>query len=224
MPLWETRRSAEQALSGPLRPYSDLLSEVFASLDTCAGRLWRADTPFGRVCAVVLIKARNLALGCYSLALDALAQEAGALLRPLIESLELLEYLRQDPPRVAEALEQRLPKAGVIAQRIQGKFKDLRDHLSAHASHLSIGSEAMGHLVNLADGQVQTVQSYSEPVLRANLRFLLMAIVAAGGVAGRCVSVAEGRRVDALADNLNDLSRRAFELIDPVGAAEQAGN
>lgn len=136
--LWETRRSAERALGGSLRSYSDLLSEAFASFDVCADRLGRAGAPFGPVCAVVLTRARNLALGCYSLALDALAQEAGALLRPLVECLEALEYLRQDPHRAAEAVEARqLPQAGVIAQRIQGKLKGLLDHLNAQASHLS---------------------------------------------------------------------------------------
>jgi len=212
--LWETRRSAEQALSQSLRPYSDLLSEAFASVNVCVGRLERVDAPFGRVCALVLIKARNLALACYSLSLDALAQEAGAVFRPLIESLELLEYLRQDPQRVTETLEDRLPKAGVIAQRIQGKFKRLRDYLNAHASHLSVSPEAMGHLVDLTVGQLRTIQPYSEPVLRGNLRTLLAVVVWLAIEAANCVSVAKSRVDDAFADSVDDLKRRAFELFE----------
>ena len=212
--MWETRRSAEQALSQSLRPYSDLLSEAFASVDVCVGRLERVAAPFGCVCALVLIKARNLTLACYSLSLDALAQEAGALFRLLIESLELLEYLRQDPQRVTETLEDRLPKAGVIAQRIQGKFKRLREYLNAHASHLSVSPEAMGHLVDPTVGQLRTIQPYSEPVLRGNLRTLLAVVVCLAIEAANCVSLAECRVDDAFADSVDDLKRRASELFE----------
>lgn len=116
--MWETRRLAEQALGQSLSPFSDLLDEAFASVDDGIGRLEQVDTPFGRVCSLVVIKARNLVLACYSLSLDGLAQESGAIFRVLIESLELLQYLREDPQRVIEVLENRLPQAGVIAQRI----------------------------------------------------------------------------------------------------------
>jgi len=153
-------------------------------------------------------------MACYSLSLDALAQEAGALFRPLLESLELLQYLRLDTKRVDEALEDRLPKAGVIAQKIQGKFKNLRDYLNTHASHLSVSAEAMGHLLDFKEGHVRTVQPFSEPVLQRNLATLLavMAWLSIEGV--NCVSVAEGRIDDALGDSVEDLKDRALALID----------
>ena len=91
-PLWDTRRQAEAALNGDLKAFARLFDETFAAVDQCIVRLEGLDDPFGRVCALVLIKARNLGLGCYSLSLDALAQEAGALFRPLIECLELLAF------------------------------------------------------------------------------------------------------------------------------------
>ncbi|MGO9211545.1 MAG: hypothetical protein ACLPXM_11560 [Terriglobales bacterium] len=218
--LWATRRSAEQALEGPLSAHANLLTEAFAWFDVCTDRIARTDTQFGRVCALVVIKARNLALGCYSLALDALAQEAGALFRPLIESLELLEYLRQDPSRIAEAVESRLPPAGIIAQRIEGKFKDLRKYLNEHASHLSLSPEAMGHLVSLKDGQLRTAQPYNERVLRQNLKVLLAVVVAVARVAVTCVSVAQGEVQEALAADVNDLSQRTYGLIDQDQSSE----
>src|SRR5574337_1822701 len=98
--LWNTRHQAERALTESLEPYASLLNEAFSALDHCVDRLERLGQPFGRVCAVVLIKARNLGLGCYSLSLDALAQEAGALFRPALECLELLVYFRLDPTRI----------------------------------------------------------------------------------------------------------------------------
>ena len=84
--LWNTRQQAERALTEGLEPFAGLLNEAFSVLDGCVDRLERLDQPFGRVCALVLIKTRNLGLGCYSLCLDALAQEAGALFRPLVDT------------------------------------------------------------------------------------------------------------------------------------------
>ncbi len=212
--LWSTRRQAERALNEGLEPFAGLLDEAFSVLDDCVDRLERLDQPFGRVCALVLIKARNLGLGCYSLSLDALAQEAGALFRPVLECLELLTYLMLDPTRINEALEDRLPKAGVIAQRIEGKFKGLRDYLNAHASHLSVSPEAMAHLVDLQAGRLRPVQPYSEAVLRGNLRTLLAVLIWLAIEAVNCTSIGEGNVDDALGDTVEDLKRRAFVLFD----------
>ena len=112
MTIWNTRERAYPALEGSLRPEAEVLQEVFDLVDECLDKLAQVDRPFARLCCLLIIKARNLALGCYSLSLDALAQEAGALLRPLIEALQLLTYFRLDPSRVEEALDGRLPKAG----------------------------------------------------------------------------------------------------------------
>jgi hypothetical protein len=218
--MWETRRAAEKALTQSLHPYSKLLEEAFTSVDTYVDRLERIDEPFARVCALVLVKGRNLALGCFSLSLDALAQEAGALFRPLIESLELLEYLKQDPKRVAEALEERLPKAGKISQRIQGRFKGLRNYLNTHASHLSVTPEAMGHLVDFKAARLRKKQLYSEPVLRRNLRTLLALLVRLCIAAVDCILVAEERADHLLTESVADLNRRTLELIDQRSVGE----
>jgi hypothetical protein len=98
--LWSTRRQAGTALQTDLKSLSNLLDEVFTVTDQCILRLGGSGTPFGRVCALVVVKAKNLSLGCYSLSLDALAQEAGALFRTLLESIELLTYFRIDPHRI----------------------------------------------------------------------------------------------------------------------------
>lgn len=108
---WNTRQQAERALTESLEPFAGLLNEAFLALDYCVDRLERLGQPFGRVCALVLSKAHNLGLACYSLSLDALAQEEGALFRPALECLELLTYFRIEPTRIDEALEDRLPKA-----------------------------------------------------------------------------------------------------------------
>lgn len=211
--LWSTRRQAEHSLNEGLAPFAALLDEAFVALDDCIGRLERLDQPLGRVCALVLIKARNLALACYSLSLDALAQEAGALFRPFLECLELITYFRLDPGRINEALEDRLPKAGVIAQRVEGKFKGLRDYLNAHASHLSVSPEAMAHLIDFRAGRLRPVQSFNQGVLRANLVTLLAVSIWLAIEAVNCMSVGEGKVDETLAARVDDLKRRAFALF-----------
>ena len=213
IPLWRTRRQAEASLSHDLKPFADLIDEVFGAVDQAIDRLDAIDEPFGRVCAIVLVKSRNLALGCYSLSLDALAQEAGALFRPLIECLELLLYFRLDPSRVHEALNGELPKAGIIAQRIEGKFKGLREYLNMHASHLALSPEAMMHLFDVKAGRLRPVQ-----VLRENLRTLLASLVWLAIEGVNCVSVGSAMGDHALADSVEDLKRRAFLLFDQADA------
>jgi len=213
-PFWDTRRQAEAALSGELKPFADIFAETFAAVDQCIVRLESLDNPFGRVCALVLIKARNLGLGCYSLCLDALAQEGGALFRPLIECLELLTYFRLHPSRINEALEDRLPKAGIISQRIEGQFKGLRDYLNSHASHLSLSPEATMHLVDFKAGRLRPVQTHSAAVLRQNLVTLLAVLIWLAIEAANGASVGAGVVDDALGDSLEDIKRRAFLRFD----------
>lgn len=212
--LWSARQEADDALGKELKSYAVLLDETFLALDDCIVLLENLNSPFGRVCGLVLIKARNLGLGCYSLSLDALAQEAGALFRPLVECLELLEYFRLEPPRVREALEDRLPKAGIIAQRIEGKFKDLREHLNSHASHLSLSSEAMRHLIDFKSGRLRAVQTHDSGVLHQNLRTLLAILVWLAIEAANCTSVGTDNVDLALGDRVEDVKRRAFILFD----------
>jgi hypothetical protein len=94
---------------------------------------------FARVCALTTAKGRNLLLGCHSLALDGLAQESGALLRPLLESV------------------------------ITGQFQFLRDHLNEQASHFSLGFYSVFHLLDKNTMTIKPVESHSEQVLRTNL-------------------------------------------------------
>jgi len=215
--LWKTRRQAEDSLIAELKPFADLLSETFNSIDNIIARLELLDDPFGRVCGLVLIKARNLGLGCFSLSLDALAQEAGALFRPLIECLELLIYFRSEPSRINKALEDRLPIAGEIAKKIEGKCKDLREYLNKYASHLSLSPEAMRHLVDFKSGRLRPIQVHKTAVLRENLKTLLAVLVWLAGVAVDCNSIGAGVVDNALVDTFEDIKRRTLLLLDEAG-------
>lgn len=197
-----------------MRAEADVLQGIFDVVDECIGRLEAVNQPFSRVCALTLTKARNLALGCYSLSLDALGQEAGALLRPLLEALELLTYFRLDPPRIEEALEGTLPKAGVVAQRIEGKFKRLREYLNANASHFSFGPDAMLHLVDFRDGQLKVAQPFNELVLHGNLQFLFAIFAWVRIEAVNCVSVAANHVDHELADRADALRQRGLQVFE----------
>lgn len=211
--IWNTRNQAETSLAYNLRPFADLFDELFSITDECLIRLDRENESFGRVCGLVLAKSRNLVIGCYSLSLDALAQEAGALFRPLLECVELLTYFRIDPTRIDEVIENRLPKAGVIAQRIEGKFKGLRDYLNTHASHLSISPQSMAHLIDTQVGSFRPIQQHNEDVLRKNLRTLLAVFVWLSIEAVNCVSTSDGQIDQSLIDQAEDIRNRASSLF-----------
>lgn len=212
--LWEAREKAESDLNENLKIIKTLLNESFVNIDSCIDRLESHEKPFGHVTALVLIKARNLGLGCYSLSLDALAQEAGALFRPLIECLELLTYLRMDPARIVEALEDRLPKAGVIAHKNGGKFKGLREYLNTNASHFSLSQFATAHLVDFKAGRLRRVQVHNTNVLKVNLCILLAVMIYIAIEAANCTIVCTDSEDHSLCDKIEDLKRRAFLQFD----------
>ncbi len=214
MSLWNTRRESERSLAGNLSKEAGVLLEAFDVVDECVARLEKIPHPFAAVCGVTIVKARNLALGCYSLSLDALAQEAGALLRPLLEALELLTYFRLDPSRIDEAREGRLPKAGVVAKNIEGKFKDLREYLNAHASHFRLTRDSTFHLIDVTKDHLRPIQPFSEEVLRLNMHALFSLLIQVGIEAAVCAGMAEGRADDTLAGRIDALRLRGLSIID----------
>jgi hypothetical protein len=213
MSVWNTRHEAERSTSAELQPEADCLQALFNLVDECIQRLWAVDRPFGRVTAMVATKARNLALGCYTMAMDGLAQESGALLRPFIEALELLVYLRLDPARVDEVIGSNRPSAGTIAKRIAGEFQALRGHLNVHASHVSLTLDSMRHLLDLDSGQLRTIQRHRDAVLRHNLHLLFAMFTRVAIECVNCVSVAEESIAHDLADRVEAQKRRGLELI-----------
>ncbi len=174
MDLWQSRNQANAALGSTLASQQALLAEGFEVLDGAIDvfRERRSESPFNRVCGLTLTKARNTALGLYSLSLDSLGQEAGALLRPLIEQYELLVYVRQDPSRVKLVLDEKLPSPGERAKVIQGNFQDLRAYLNENASHFEFTYESLKHLLPGSEEGWRVIQPYNEHALMINLGVL----------------------------------------------------
>jgi hypothetical protein len=160
-----------------------------------------------------MVKGRNLSLGLYSLSLDGLAQEAGALLRPLVETIELLAYLRMSPAHVNEAIEDRLPLAGERAKKIQGSLKEMREYLNRHASHLSFSNESMGHLVDWQSANLKAAQPHNTKVLRTNVG-LVFAFLGLLGIEGAICLVhlgdLEAKQIASESQNCWDTGIKVF--------------
>jgi len=216
--MWNTTREESlKALNTTLKDEGDLIYEGFEIIEEIAQKLSGISdsSSFSRVCGLVLIKGRNLCQGLFGLALEGLAQESGALLRPTIECFELLEYFYQDPKRIEKALKGKLPSAGEIAQKIKGKFKDLRNHLNVHASHLSIAPESMVHLINWNEGSFKIKQVYSESVLKTNLSTLFCFLFFLCTSAAKCLDECN-LLSDTIVHRINKWRQKGLQIVKPT--------
>lgn len=179
MNIWSTREKSLNWLNNELKPESEILLEgfnylrIFVNIFEERGHS-EGEGEIGQFCrisCVTLAKFSHLLIGCYSLMLDGLAQESGALLRPLIETYELLIYFRQDIKRINQIFEDKLPSAGNIGKCISGDFHDLRTYLNDNASHFSYKIDSVRHLFN-GNVEIQPVPIHSLSVLRTNLQLL----------------------------------------------------
>jgi len=134
-----------------------------------------ASDTYSRVCGLTLLKAKNLAIGSFSLLLDGLGQESGALLRPMIEYTELLTYFRLFPNKTEKAAENDLPRAGERAKAIEGMYHGLRQHLNEHASHSSYSHYSLSHLLD-SNFSFRKMQQLAPKVLDKNITVLAIQV------------------------------------------------
>jgi len=184
----------------------------------------QVDNSYARACGFTLAKARNLELGCLSLVLDGLGQEAGALMRPLLEAHELLVYFRIEPSGVERALRGHLPPAGEIAKRIKGQFHDFRKHLNEHASHFGFSTYSLMHLLDGKELKIRTVQPMLRLVLRRNLRDLWLNMILLLFEAFQCLEARSEyqqylERIGLKIEELRERARRVYDLDN----AEEGG-
>ena len=192
MNLWITREESLNALKSKLLVEARYIEKGFTTIDTLL-RIFEDNKNdiFCMVCSFALLKGKNLCISIYSLSLDGLAQESGALLRPAIECFEKLDYFSADTKRIQEALENKLPSAGNISKKINGKFESLRKHLNLVASHFSFDPIACKHLINWKNGSLRYYQKYNKTVLRQNLWTLFSIMVFTINSAVRCLRFKE---------------------------------
>ena len=214
--MWGVRKKAIDALNNALQEEARLIYEGFELTNEIIQLLYDASEPksFLTVCGLVLLKGRNLGQGIFSLALDGLAQEAGALLRPTIECIELLEYFRKDPKRIEEVIEDKLPSAGDIGKKIDGRFKGLRDYLNRNASHFKLTPGAMLHLIDWRNTNVKLKQLYTEKVLGTNLRDLFLILLLLVSAAAECLDTC-GRLPHSILRRLDLWRRKGLRAVAP---------
>jgi len=172
MQLWTTRQEATAHLVQNHARKLKLIEDLLCVIDACVDAYEQVSdsSAYARICGLTLLKGKNLGLGALSLSLDGLAQEAGALIRPFIEYVELLTYFRKFPEMVERALDGDLPKAGQRARAIDSFYHGFRAHLNEHASHSSYSSFSLGHLIDGRSLKFKKQQTFTPHVLERNVR------------------------------------------------------
>jgi len=168
--LWKARTEALTFLHRERPAQIEAVEQLFGLADACIDAYEaQADDLYSKVCGLTTLKAKNLAVGMYSLTLGGLAQEAGSLARPFIEYAELLTYFRMVPEAVTDALAGELPNAGTRAKRIGGIYLQFREHLNEHASHSSYSSHSLAHLTDPTTKRIRKLQAMHPAVLERNV-------------------------------------------------------
>jgi hypothetical protein len=216
MNLWATRASSVEYLENYKPDRLQFLSRTFDIIDSAidAYELLAEQDIYARVCGLTLIKAKNLAVGSYGLVLDGLGQEAGALLRPFIEYVELLTYFRMFPSTADRALKQDLPSAGQRAQAIGGKFKELRGYLNAHASHSSYSTYSLSHLMDARSLRFRKLQQFVPAVLERNVRDFSIQLHIASREAVLGLTQLNVPNLESLAEEVDDLKIFLVQAFD----------
>ena len=217
MDLWKTRIDSLSYLEDNHPSRLAVLHETFEVIDCCvdAYEALSASDVYARICGLTLLKAKHLALGSYSLILDGLAQEAGALIRPFIEYAELLTYFRQFPEMVNRAADNDLPKAGERSKAIKGIYKDSREHLNTHASHSSYSHYSLSHLLEPNTFGFKKLQRAVPTVLDRNLRdfvIQLHLLLREGVLSLERLGVPEFEKLAARTDDMKERLLQVFEL------------
>ncbi len=214
--LWSAREGALSYLQDRHPSRLAVLDRTFELLDDCieAFELSEVPTLYPRVCGLCLVKATNLAQGALSLILDGLGQEAGALMRPMIEYVELLTYFRLHPAMTERALQNDLPKAGERARAIGSVFKDFREHLNRDASHSSFSKHSIAHLFEPDTLRFRKRQRTVAHVLERNVRDLVVQLHNLLHEAILTLETADAGKFIELASRYEKLKLRMFDVYD----------
>ena len=220
MTLWDTRTQAILYLKKDCPAKLSVLQDLFGAIDILIDCYEQnsAENTYARICGLTLLKAKNLGVGSFSLILDGLGQEAGALLRPFIEYTELLTYFRHFPDKVEDVSNDKLPSAGVRAKAVNGIYKEFREHLNSHASHSSYSNYALSHLLRPNDFRFKKYQPNVPAVLDRNLRDLsvqIFLLLYEATLALERLNLEEFDELAAKVDKLREKLLYEFELDTP---------
>jgi hypothetical protein len=226
MELWIARTEALDYLHGRHPSRLAVIKQTFELFDAAIDAFQSAPdaTPYAATCAVALLKAKNLAHGAFSLILDGLGQEAGALLRPMIEYAELLTYFRLHSQMVERALTGNLPSAGERAKSIAGIYKNFREYLNENASHSSFSDASVAHLIDSNLMSLRKRQHMVPHVLDQNLLDLAVHLQLLLREALLSLESTGSPAFPQLGDRWERLKARMFDVFDLNAARRQGGN
>lgn len=216
MDIWTTRNKALAFLHDTHPSQLALVNRTFELLDQCVDAFEAAanDNTYARLCGLTLLKAKHLALGAYSLILDGLGQEAGALMRPMIEYAELLTYFRMFPQSVEKAATNDLPKAGERAKAIGGIYKEFRVHLNLHASHSSFSHYSLSHLLEPSTFKFKKLQRMVPHVLETNVRDLTVQLLLMLREAALALEPVGSSQFICIAEGVDELKERMLHVFE----------
>jgi hypothetical protein len=217
MDLWATRKASLKLLESELTEQQSSLEMAFEIIDASIDFFneHAANDQYSRICGLTLAKARSYALGAYGMILDNLGQEAGALMRPFLEYYELLIYFAEEPNRVEQAAEDKLPTAGKRAQLINSDFKGFREYLNENASHSSYSFYSLRHQLDSESLLVKPAQQFAPKVLFRNLGDFFAQLILLCFQAAICVSIKDyesGFKLSQEAGQLRDEGGALFQL------------
>lgn len=184
----------------------------------------RGNTPgtplnhFFYFCGCTLAKGYCLCLGDYSLGLDGLSWEAGALRRALLEVIERLHWLKNDPSRARKLDVDRSNRTGKIARSTGSPFQDARSYLSETASHFVLSTEVVNLLTDSATGYLLVVPKFDRTQLHKTLSRLFVNLLQLLIVAVNCLAAGSEPNHD-LADELEHLRETGFRIFKIVAIA-----
>jgi hypothetical protein len=216
MAIWDTREQSIKFLNEWHPSKVAVMEQAVALCDDIVDAFETAteEALYARVCAITLLKGKSYALSSYSVILDGHGHEAGALLRPMIEYAELLTYLRQFPQKAELAIEDKLPSAGNRAKALGTSiYENLRKYLNEHASHSAFSEHAIKHLVDFQAQRLRKNREFAPKVLLTNLDTLVQQVLVMLQEAIRSLERTNALNVVALADRLERLKSRTFDVF-----------
>jgi hypothetical protein len=216
-PLWKARTDALTFLRRERSAQIEVIEQLFVLADDCIDAYESQDNDlYSTMCSLTTLKAKNLALGMYSLTLDGLAQEAGALARPFIEYAELLAYFRMLPEAVHDALAGELPSAGKRAKKIEGFYQPFREHLNEHASHAAYSAHSLAHLRDPATKRLKKLQVMHPEVIERNVgNFAIQLVFMLQESVLSLQQSPDSSRVASLASRCDELRQRILAWFPP---------
>lgn len=213
--LWATRGKSLDHLRKKHPSYLLVLNQELELIDRCIDvfESHANESDYARYCGLTLLKAKNLAVASYSLILDGLGQESGAVIRPFIEYAELLVYFRLYPKSIEEVTNGSLPKAGKIGKQIDGIYQEFRKYLNDHASHSSFSRYSLDHLIDPRTMQFKKLQQIATNVLETNLINLTVQLHLLVREAAFALSPLDQEKFQTIAGRVDDQKERMVRVF-----------